>query len=310
MLEQKKTSNLKTLLTALLVMLLWGSLFPMIKVGYATFHIASSDIPSIILFAGLRFTLCGIILLAFRSVRVKRVEMPARSHISYIFWGALFSIILHYSFTYIALAVGDGSKSAIIKQVGFLFLSCFAFLFDKNDKFSVYKVIAGGLGFCGIIATAMDGTGLHFAIGDLLLLLASVCSAISALVTKKATQTVSPVAFTGYTQLIGGVFLLALGLSLGGSIAYIDLSAILTLVYICGASIVAYTLWNSLLKTGNISKLSVIKFTEPLFAVVFSGIILQENILKLSYLAAFLLLISALLIENRPWRKKDESNNI
>ena len=310
MLEQKKTSNLKTLLTALLVMALWGSLFPMVKVGYSTFHIDSSDIPSIILFAGIRFTLCGIILLAFRSVRAKRVEMPAKSHISYIFWGAFFSIILHYGFTYIALAVGEGSKSAIIKQVGFLFLSCFAFLFDKKDKFSIYKVIAGGLGFCGIVATAMDGTGLHFAIGDLLLLLASVCSVVSTLVTKKATQKVSPVAFTGYTQLMGGVFLLILGLSLGGSIAYIDLSAILALTYTCAASIVAYTLWNSLLKTGNISKLSIIKFTEPLFGVLFSGIILHEDIFKLSYLAAFLLLIAALLIENRPWRRKHDGENI
>ncbi len=310
MLEQKKTSNLKTLLTALLVMALWGSLFPLIKVGYGAFRIDSTDIPSIIVFAGLRFTLCGIILLAFRSVRAKRVELPAKSQLSYIIWGGFFAIILHYSFTYVALAIGEGSKSAIIKQVGFLFLSCFAFLFDKNDKFSVHKVIAGALGFCGIVATAMDGTGLHFAIGDLLLLLASVCSAVSTLVTKKATQKVSPVAFTGYTQLMGGVFLLIVGLSLGGSITYIDLPAILTLVYICGASLVAYTLWNSLLKTGNISKLSVIKFTEPLFAVIFSGIILQENIFKLSYLAAFLLLIAALLIENRPWRRKHDGENI
>ena len=46
-------SSIKTILLGLLVMALWGTLFPMIKLGYAAFGIPSSDIPSIILFAGL-----------------------------------------------------------------------------------------------------------------------------------------------------------------------------------------------------------------------------------------------------------------
>ena len=288
-------------------MALWGTLFPMIKVGYSAFHISTTDIPSIIVFAGLRFTFCGLVLIALASFKVKRLALPKKSNMLYIALGALSTIILHYSFTYIGLALGEGSKGAIVKQVGVLFLSCFAFLFDKDDKFSVNKVIAGVLGFGGIIATAVDGTGISFALGDILLLLASACSSIGTVVTKRATQTLSPIKYTGYSQLFGGVFLLALGLALGGRMIYIDLPAILVFLYICTTSIGSYMIWNSLLRTGSISRLSVIKFTEPLFAVIFSGMILGEDIFKISYLVAFVLLLLALLIEHRPWRNKNES---
>ena len=248
--------------------------------------------------------------MSFCAVRAKRLELPKRINIGWILLGALSSIILHYGFTYIGLALGEGSKSAIIKQIGFLFLSCFAFLFDPKDKFSVRKVIAGMLGFCGIVATAFDGSGIHFAIGDLLLLLASACSAVSAVITKKSTQRIAPVPYTGYSQLLGGICLLVPGLLLGGQIPRISISALLIFLYICAASIGAYVLWNSLLHSDSISKLSIIKFTEPMFAVLFSGLILGERILRLSYLIALLLLLSALLVEHLPGRKKYERNNI
>ena len=301
---EKTKSTLKALLLALLVMALWGSLFPMIKIGYAAFSIASSDIPTIILFAGMRFTFSGIILICISSIKVKSFDMPKKREIAPILLGALVTIILHYSFTYLALSIGEGSKTAIVKQICFLFLGCFAFLFDKSDKFSVNKIIAAVLGFGGIIATAYDGTAIVFMLGDLLLLLASVCSAAGTIISKKATQIVTPMKFVAYSQFFGGVFLLAVGMILGGKINHADIKAICVFLYICAASITAYTLWNMLLKSGSVSKLSIIKFTEPLFAVIFSGIILGEKIFKLSYLIAMLLMIAALIIENFEFKLK------
>ena len=283
---------------ALLVMALWGSLFPMIKIGYAAFNIVSSDIPTIILFAGMRFTFSGIILICISSVKSKCFDLPKKREIIPILLGALVTIILHYSFTYLALSIGEGSKTAIVKQICFLFLGCFAFLFDKSDKFTTNKAIAAILGFAGIIATAYDGTAIVFALGDLLLLLASVCSAAGTIISKKATQIVAPMKFVAYSQFLGGVFLLTVGLILGGKITHVDPKAIGVFLYICTASITAYTLWNMLLKSGSVSKLSIIKFTEPLFAVIFSGIILGENIFRLSYLIALILMLASLLIEN------------
>lgn len=300
---EKRKKTLKTLLLALLVMALWGSLFPMIKIGYASFSIASSDIPTIILFAGMRFTFSGIILIAIFSAKSKGFAVPKRREILPILLGALVTIILHYVFTYLALSIGEGSKTAIVKQICFLFLGCFAFLFDKSDKFTVNKVIAAILGFAGIIATAYDGTAIVFMLGDLLLLLASACSAAGTVISKKATQIVAPMKFVAYSQFFGGVFLLTAGLALGGRITHIDIKSAGVFLYICAASITAYTLWNMLLKDGSVSKLSIIKFTEPLFAVIFSGFLLGENILRLSYLIAMIFMLAALIVEHREPQK-------
>ncbi len=277
---------------------LWGSLYPMIKVGYTAFRISTDDIPSIILFAGLRFFISGIILIALSSIKQKKFDRPEKNNIGCILLGALFAIILHYGFTYVALSFGEGSKSAIIKQVGFLFLSCFAFLFDKEDRLSPRKILAGLLGFIGIIATNSDNSGFSFAIGDLLLVLASFCSIFGSVIAKKSTKIMASARYVAYSQLAGGIFLCAVGLLLGGKIMYVDLKAVFVFAYICFASISAYLMWNILLKYNSLSKLAIIKFTEPLFAVVFSGLILHENIFKLSYLIALVLMLAAIIIEN------------
>lgn len=284
--------------------MLWGSLFPVIKVGYASFKISSSDIPSIILFAGMRFFVSGIVLIILSSTRQKRFVMPNKSNINYIFLGALFTIILHYSLTYVALSMGEGSKSAIIKQIGYLFLSCFAFLFDRNDKWSFRKMLAGILGFCGIVATNSDGGGFSLKLVDVILIASSFCSVYGSVIAKRSSKFVSSACFVAYSQLMGGLLLCLAGLILGGKIAYIDLNSVLVFTYICSASISAYLIWTILLKYNSLSKMAVIKFAEPLFAVVLSGFILGENVFKISYLVALILILAAILFENVNTKEK------
>ena len=292
------SNKVTSVLLCLLTCVLWGSLFPIIKVGYSSFEILSGDIPSIILFAGIRFFISGLVLIMISSIKQKKFDKPQKSDMKYILLGALFTIILHYSLTYIALSLGEGSKSAIIKQIGFLFLSCFAFVFDKEDKWSVRKMLAGILGFLGIIATNSDSTGFTFKIADLLLILSSFCSVFGSVIAKRSSKTIPSARFVAYSQLLGGVFLCVTGLILGGRITHIDLKAVFVFSYICFASISAYLIWNILLKYNSLSKLAVIKFAEPLFAVILSGFILNENVLKMTYFVALVLILAAILIEN------------
>ena len=50
----------KTILSSLLVMALWGSLYPCVKIGYAAFGINANSVADILMFAAIRFALCGI----------------------------------------------------------------------------------------------------------------------------------------------------------------------------------------------------------------------------------------------------------
>lgn len=47
----------RDIFSALFVMLLWGALFPLVKLGYRAFALETTG--DILLFAGLRFTVCG-----------------------------------------------------------------------------------------------------------------------------------------------------------------------------------------------------------------------------------------------------------
>lgn len=60
-----------------------GSESPVIKTGYKLMQVDSVDTASQIVFAGIRFTLTGILVLIFVSIREKKVMIPDRKIISY-----------------------------------------------------------------------------------------------------------------------------------------------------------------------------------------------------------------------------------
>ena len=57
---------------------LWGSAFPCIKIGYALFGVNAADSASQLLFAGLRFTLAGILVIVGMSLAQRRALVPTR----------------------------------------------------------------------------------------------------------------------------------------------------------------------------------------------------------------------------------------
>ena len=83
---QKQNQLTKTAIVALLASvccILWGSAIPVIKTGYRLMQVESSDIASQIVFAGIRFTLAGILVLIFASIREKKVMLPDRTLFKY-----------------------------------------------------------------------------------------------------------------------------------------------------------------------------------------------------------------------------------
>ena len=64
--------NIVVIFAAVLCCLLWGSAFPSIKLGYQLFEIPSNSTASQILFAGIRFTLAGILVIMAGSLLQKK----------------------------------------------------------------------------------------------------------------------------------------------------------------------------------------------------------------------------------------------
>ena len=283
-------------------MLLWGSLFPMVKLGFSVYAVESTA--DILLFAGIRFVICGVVICLFASIKDKASYRPVKASLIPILLSGVFAIILHYGFTYLGLELTDSSKTALIKQVGALFYVCFSFLFIKEDTPTVKKIVAAAVGFLGIIVLNINSEGFSFALGDLLILCASFCTVFSNVISKKVFVKVSPITSTGISQLFGGAVLLAVGFAMGGNVHFKWEASLWIMMYICAASIVSYCIWFGIVKNGELSKLFIIKFAEPVFACIFSAVILGENILKWQYLISFALISAGILISNiRPNKK-------
>ena len=297
-------SNLKTISLSLLVMALWGSLFPMVKIGYSAFNISSNSIPDILMFAGVRFVICGLGVCAYSYFKKEKIATPKAKNVFNIFIMGLFSIVFHYAFTYIGLSTTDSSKTALIKQLGALIYVCFAFLFFKGEKFSIIKIIGAIIGFCGIIAINYNPSGISFSRGDILIIGASVCTVISNVISKKSVEGNSPFWITGISQFTGGIILLIAALIMGADMLNFSLKATFVFSYICIASISTYTLWYYILKNNSLSKMFIIKFAEPLFACVFGAILLGEDIFKIQYLLAFILISIGIVLGNKSEVKK------
>ena len=295
----KKTIDFKTLALSLLVMTLWGSLYPVVKLGYSVFGINGKAVPDILMFAGMRFVISGLAVSLFSLLKREKIAPPKVNNIGFILLMGLFAVVLHYSCTYMGLTTTDSSKTALIKQLGALMYVCFAFLFFKDERFSVLKIVGAIIGFAGIVAINYTPAGIRFSAGDLIIIAASFCTVTANIINKQCLKGVSPYWTTGISQFAGGLVLLVAAFVMGATPLRFTWRSTLVFAYICVATVSSYTLWYYILKHNSLSKMFIIKFAEPLMACVFGAILLGENIFRLQYLLAFLLISTGIILGNR-----------
>lgn len=78
------TSSAGVCILAVFCCALWGSAFPSIKIGYELFGIPAADVNTQILFAGCRFTLAGVLVVALGSAGSRRFLRPEKGN-----WGQM-----------------------------------------------------------------------------------------------------------------------------------------------------------------------------------------------------------------------------
>ena len=157
---QKQSTLTRTGIVALLACvccILWGSAIPMIKTGYHLMQMDSADTASQIVFAGIRFTLAGLLVLAFTSIREKKVMFPDKEVLKYAIPVCLAQTVGQYFFFYIGVANTSGVKGGIITGLGnfiAILLSCLVF---RNERMTVRKSAGCILGFAGVVVINIMG---------------------------------------------------------------------------------------------------------------------------------------------------------
>ena len=288
------TSPWFIVLGAMLCCALWGSATPFIKMGYKVmFDGGKPDVPSTILFAGIRFAAAGFITIAIYSIARKKLLYPKRENYGKVAIIAAFQTCIQYFFFYIGLANTSGAKGTIISGSSSFFAIFISSLIFKQEKLTVKKVVACIVGFAGIIAVNLNGLDFNMNFtGDAFVLFSSISLAFSSVLIKIFSKSEDPVVISGYQFMAGGLVMIIVGLIAGGRIDHFTFGGAAILVYLSFLSAVAYAVWGMLLKFNPVSKVTIFSFMTPVFGVLLTELMLpDESTVKLVNLLISLVLV-------------------
>lgn len=285
---------------------LWGSAFPVVKISYARLSIESSDWATQILYAGMRFTLAGILVIIIGSLLSKKLLYPTFKQMGHVAVLSVFQTILQYLCFYIGLAHTLGSKAAIIVGTNVFVAILVSGLIFKLEKVTMRKIIGCLLGFAGIllINVSADFTFTFSPLGEGLIFLSTFAYAFSSVIMKRFTKEDDAVMLSGYQFLLGGIVMVVVGFLFGGRVHISDIGDVLILLYLAALSAVAYTLWGILLKYNPVSKVAVYGFINPIAGVLLSTILLHEDGFGIKAFVALVLVCAGIAVVNITVRKR------
>ena len=300
---------------AMICCLLWGSAFPCIKVGYRLFQIDSADTATQILFAGCRFTIAGIMVILFGSILQGRFLKAGKGDLPRIGKICLLQTVVQYFFFYVGLAHTTGVKGSIVEASNVFLAILVSSLIFHQEKLDQKKVLGCIVGFAGVVLINLSGSNVDMSFnltGDGFIFISAIAYALSSVLIKKYSAKSDPVMLSGYQFTAGGLVMILIGFVMGGRIHTASMPAMILLIYMALISAVAYTLWGILLKYNPVSKVSIFGFTNPLFGVILSAIILREgNVFGMKDLIALVLVSIGILIVNwaKPVGEKEKGMN-
>lgn len=265
---------------AIVCCLLWGSAFPSIKVGYQMFQVEATDTAAQILFGGCRFTLAGILVILLGSMMKGRLLKPSKVAVPKILKICMLQTVVQYFFFYVGLAHTTGVKGSIVEASNVFLAILVSSLMFRMEKLDAKKVIGCVIGFAGVVIVNLNGQDISMSfnlLGDGFIFISALAYALSSVLIKKYSQTEDPVMLSGYQFTAGGLIMVIGSLAAGGRLGTFSPAAGLLLLYMAMISAVAYTLWGILLKYNPVSKVAVFGFTNPIFGVILSALILGEG---------------------------------
>ncbi len=294
------TNTIFVTFAALLCCALWGSATPFIKIGYEL-SLPERDVASTLLFAGLRFTLAGIITVIIYSVARRKFLHPKKENLSKVAIISAFQTVIQYIFFYIGLANTSGVKGTIASGSNAFFAILIASLIFKQEKITLKKIVACIIGFIGVVLINLNGLTLNMnLLGDGFVIFSAVSYGFSSALIKRYSKYEDPVVLSGYQFALGGVVMMLAGAAFGGHIELGSPTAVSVLVYLAFLSAIAYSLWGVLLKYNPISKVTIFSFMIPVFGVILSKLMLTEasNVTPVNLIITLILICIGIIMLN------------
>ena len=260
------TKKRNILIISLICTALWGSAFPVVKIGYKILQIETQDIYSKIYFAGLRFFIASIMVFLIQKIILKEKIHMEKSYIKPIITLGLLQTSLQYFFFYIY----------------------------ADDKLDSNKILSLVLGFSGVILVNLGKDfNLSFKfIGEGFLLTAALLNTIATFYVKTISNNIEPFLISGWQMFSGSIPLLIIGkIGMAGNNLNFNINSILLIIYAAFISAVAFSLWYMLLKYNPAGKISIYRLFIPVFGSIFSALFVKGENFTINILIGLLLVI-------------------
>ncbi|MGN8895948.1 DMT family transporter [Flavonifractor sp. HCP28S3_F3] len=305
--KAKLSDKKAVFLAAMVCCFLWGSATPAIKIGYQIFQIDGGDTSSIILFAGIRFLLAGLLVVMFQSLLRRRFLKPEREALPSIFALSMAQTVVQYLLFYVGLAHTSGVHGTILSGTGGFFSILMASLLFRYEKLTGAKVLGCVAGFGGIVImnlSGMAGESLFQVslLGEGFVLFSQMSYALSSILVKRFSSRFDVVMLSGWQFVLGGSIMILVGLLTGGRVGLPTQAWGWALMLYMGLiSAVAYSLWGVLLQYNPVSSVTIYTFLTPVFGVLLSAAFLgeAEQAFSLRTLAALVLVCVGIFAVNR-----------
>lgn len=281
----------KDLILALLVVIVWGANFTVIKLGL-------SGVPPMLL-AALRY-LCVIPAIFF----VKRPQISLRDMLLYGFSVG----VGQFSCLFYAMKIGmpAGLSSILLQSAAFMTpLAAFVMLNEKIKSRQIVGLVIALIGLCFIATSALDGIGGVSFLSLFLTLLAAGFWAISNIIIKSASNKIEAngkkldmMGVVVWSSLIPPIPLLAMAIIMDSPRTILDAIytlnpiAIFSILYLAlGATIFGYGMWSILLGKYPASKISPLSLMVPVTGLISARIVLGENLSSLQWIGGIIIFL-------------------
>ncbi len=293
-----------TILLAIIACLLWSSAFVGVKIGLQ-YHTPLQ-------FAGIRFFISGIMLI-FLAKNIRNFLNEIKTNFPFVLLIALLQIVIQYSLFYIGIDLVPGSVAAMVVGSSPLFISVAAHFSVPNDRIDRIKLTSILLGIAGVAMISLRKqlpSGAEIALsGIFILILNNIVSGISNVVIAQKQHTISPLALTSSSLIIGGLLLTFISIPVEGLSSFdFPPTYYAALAWLSFLSAAAITIWNTLLRRPGVkvSNLNIWKFLIPVSGAILSWLILPNESPDAFSLAGMTIIAVALIIMNYANRKNQK----
>lgn len=279
MLEKlKKGSPAAVTFAAIIACLIWGMPFKLLKVFYNELHISPETFGhayngQMLLAVSLRFFLSGCMTLLFaRATKNQIFSLKRTQWLHFAIMGLVSTTISYYFFNIGNVNITSSVNASLLGQSGIFFGVMLSPLFFKEERITVWKLLALLLGFCGLfisqlkpgvsVGESFSSVSLH---GEGFMLIHGIIFAIATMLGKHYTTDLNPFVMTGWNLVIGSAGLGLLGMYMGGRLSALTFTpkAVFLLLVLAAASAIPFSVWYWCTKFMEVGRLSIFKFLVP-----------------------------------------------